>query len=392
MVLAIQSHASVKMADTQIKPEIKLDPAVSTPTDMADIEEYEDDHDLVIPQPPSEDGPQAWLVKVPKYIWKAWNDIYRNAPEDGGNVEIGKMRVYHAKDGEDPNKPRTQILLSPGVPQHLDLPKTYNVDIDTVGYSNHIVFSEKDLPGHQRNTYSRNKSRLSQLQKPRGIPLKSERYGTSSTTKPGTYRTAIPKQTALAPMIQHVADATPEQDKSYYDHFKKTYEAQTKPRSTVKYTAGIDRNLLKQSGASHLSAFTQTSRPTATLLSGRKPPPKEKAVRISQEALLDAIHKCFRRYKYWSLKALRNELRQPEAYIKSTLENVATLVRSGDFAMNYQLKPEFANIAEGVDVKEETAVVKSEEEESDVGVGVEESEMEMDGDDLEGDDVEFEDV
>lgn len=385
------------MADTQVKPEIKLDPA-GPPPDMADLEEFEDDFDLHIPPPPGPDGngPQAWLVKVPKYIWEAWNEISRNAPDEG-TVEIGKMRVYATAPGEDPTKPRTQVVLSPGVYQHVELPKTYNLDIKTVGYSNTVVFSEKDLPGHHHNNNNRNyarsfsKSRTSQLQKPRGIPPKSERYASTTTSnKPGTYRTAIPKQTALAPLIYHVADAGPEQDASYYAHFNKLYQASLKPKKATHFHAGIDRGLIMQTGASHLNAFGLTSRPPGAG-TVRKPPPKEKAVRISQEALLDRLYQCFRRYKYWSLKALRNELRQPEAFIKSTLESIATLVRSGDFAMNYVLRPEYAGMAEGAEVKEETALVGSADE-----LMVEESEMEMEGllgsAEGEGEDVEFEDV
>ncbi|KAF2480602.1 transcription initiation factor IIF, beta subunit-domain-containing protein [Neohortaea acidophila] len=386
------------MADTQAKPEIKVDPASSTPKAMTDVEEFEDDVDLYIPPPPQPqgDGPQAWLVKVPKYIWNAWAEIYRNAPDDGGNVEIGKMVVYEPKPGEE--APKTQIRLTPGVYQHVDLPKTYNLDIKTTGYSNTIVFSEKDLPGHRSGRpqpYSSRHSKAQQFQKSRGIPSKADRYG--KPVKPGTYRTAIPKQTALAPLIYHVADAAPEEDASYFAYFKKQYEEQLKPKKTTTFFAGIDRSL--HPAASHLNAFPSfglSSRPGAR---GKKAAPKEKAVRMSQEALLDRIYQCFRRYKYWSLKALRIELRQPEVYIKQTLEGVAVLMRSGDFAMNYVLKPEYQAMinpqgedGEGkAEPKEETAMVKSE---------AEESEMEMDGgvelgsEDDDDDDLgeEFEDV
>lgn len=61
---------------------------------------------------------------------------------------------------------------------------------------------------------------------------------------------------------------------------------------------------------------------------------------MPQNELLDLIYQCFREYRYWPFKNLKARLRQPEAYLKQTLEMVAHLVKSGDFAMTWELKPE----------------------------------------------------
>lgn len=72
-----------------------------------------------------------------------------------------------------------------------------------------------------------------------------------------------------------------------------------------------------------------------------KPRPQEnKTTRMPQNELLDLIYQCFREHKYWPFSALKARLNQPEAYLKQTLEMVAHLVRSGDFAMTWELKPE----------------------------------------------------
>jgi transcription initiation factor TFIIF subunit beta len=63
--------------------------------------------------------------------------------------------------------------------------------------------------------------------------------------------------------------------------------------------------------------------------------------------LLDLIHDCFKKYEYWPLKVLKNELKQPEAYLKQTLERVAHLVRQGPHAMTWQIKPEFKSSVVG---------------------------------------------
>ena len=79
---------------------------------------------------------------------------------------------------------------------------------------------------------------------------------------------------------------------------------------------------------------------------------------MPQNELLDLIYNCFRRHKYWPFKSLKAELKQPEAYLKQTLEIVAHLVKSGDFAMTWELKPEAreSNYADAMayrDAKEE---------------------------------------
>lgn len=81
-------------------------------------------------------------------------------------------------------------------------------------------------------------------------------------------------------------------------------------------------------------SFQQATRPV-------KPKAQEnKTTRMPQNELLDLIYQCFREYKYWPFKNLKARLRQPEAYLKQTLEMVAHLVKAGDFAMTWELKPE----------------------------------------------------
>jgi len=65
-----------------------------------------------------------------------------------------------------------------------------------------------------------------------------------------------------------------------------------------------------------------------------------KAARIPQNELMDKIFACFRRFNYWSMRALRTELQQPEAYLRETLDRVAVLARSGRFTGQWSLKDE----------------------------------------------------
>jgi transcription initiation factor TFIIF subunit beta len=69
-----------------------------------------------------------------------------------------------------------------------------------------------------------------------------------------------------------------------------------------------------------------------------------KTTRMAENELFDQINRCFSEYNYWSMKGLRARLRQPEAYLRETLDKVAILVRTGPFSNLYTLKPEFREL------------------------------------------------
>jgi transcription initiation factor TFIIF subunit beta len=71
---------------------------------------------------------------------------------------------------------------------------------------------------------------------------------------------------------------------------------------------------------------------------------ENKATRWPENQLLDAIARCFSEHKYWSVKAFRGRIQQPEAYLRETLDKIALLHRSGTFANHWSLKPEYEGI------------------------------------------------
>lgn len=364
------------MADvkSEIKPEIKLDPADS-PTTLADIDEFEDDTDLIFPNPQQQHR-GAWLVKVSGDMWKAWNDIYQNQPDDA-QIEVGKLRVYMPKPGEEDQK--VQILLNDDFEQHKPLPKVWNLEMKSTSYANTVVFSEKDLDRHRAKQIGNTRNLAAG--KPSGIPGKSDRYG---PRKPGSYRTAIPKQTMLAPPVKNEAVAKPVEDQSSLDFFKRQYNAAFEESRKTKFINRVDKGQLHPGAASTGFTFGSiTSKPGKGL---KKKEPKEKNVRMPEDQLLDALQECFRQYPYWSITALRQHLRQPDVWIKEVLEKIAVLIRSGQFHGNYKLNDNTARLLniQDMELKEEAAPVQSEME-SDQGTG---DEMGDDDDDM-GD---FEDV
>ena len=90
-------------------------------------------------------------------------------------------------------------------------------------------------------------------------------------------------------------------------------------------------------GRSVATGFDNWIQPTAD----KRKPQDQKAARMPKNELIDALFACFREYPYWPIKALKEKLNQPEAYLKSTLEEIANLRKSGKFALKWCLKPEY---------------------------------------------------
>jgi transcription initiation factor TFIIF subunit beta len=66
-----------------------------------------------------------------------------------------------------------------------------------------------------------------------------------------------------------------------------------------------------------------------------------KHARWPENRLLDAIAECFSAHNYWPIKALRERIPQPEAFIREGLDKIAVLNRTGRFANCWSLKPAY---------------------------------------------------
>ena len=219
------------------------------------------------------------------------------------------------------------------------------------------------------------------------------------------------EHTALAGAIKHEINCLPIENEEYTRLMAEKALQDAKPKKETKFLSGMGSNPSNLLAPGTLGAsgdfggfivsiiiaglMTSTDRVQRTGASHRAKAQDHKAARIPQNELLDLIYDCFKRYGYWSMKALKAELNQPEAYLKSTLEKVAELVKSGRFAMTWTLKSEnkidqYANL-EGVEELAPDAGFGGDGandlfDENDEGGGM------MTGDDEDEDDVKMEDV
>lgn len=130
-------------------------------------------------------------------------------------------------------------------------------------------------------------------------------------------------------------------------------QEQVTPKNTTQI---IDRftvtsNVVQVGTTQATKAFETFIKDTRTQT--KKAKAEAKTARMPENELLDKIFQCFRQYNYWSLKALRSAIPQPEVYLRSTLEKVADLHKSGRFANNWSLKAEHQDI--GAQAMAETA-------------------------------------
>jgi len=248
------------------------------------------------------------------------------------------------------------------LPQAEGIQKEYilrrqNVNPDQTPFAvqNTFLFTEKDLPGHrdrghllfnQNQTHGR--SYLYEQTK-----RDAKKRANRKKWEPYTRKT-IPKHTAIAGRVRDEFNCLPVENAEYQRISEARAREAFKPKRETKFIPKVTGKMLqpKNIGPFDKSSFIQV--PKASKFRGQD----NKTARMPHNELLDLIYGCFRKHKYWPFKTLRAELRQPEAYLKQTLEEVAHLVKSGDFAMTWELKPEAreSNYADALayrDAKEE---------------------------------------
>ena len=96
---------------------------------------------------------------------------------------------------------------------------------------------------------------------------------------------------------------------------------------------------------------------------------------MDQTELMDRLFESFGEYEYWSLKAFKERLRQPESYLKEVLPMIADLVRSGPFSGQYRLRDENRARASELQVKEEAAPENDDDQDDNNNTGDDDAQM-----------------
>ncbi|KAH7270220.1 transcription initiation factor IIF, beta subunit-domain-containing protein [Fusarium redolens] len=333
------------MADSFIKqePYIKPDPEASgSPAQVDEEDLYEDAGDLEFYDKNAGAFEQLYLARVPRYMWEAWSKLTERLGDDD-EIQIGTLRTWNEQKPDGSADTKLRMLLSANCPEHQVLPREYDLVVQEHNVSNHFIFSEEDLPGFKARSKARQEAAnagipASLLRQKQGNSNGAERpsYDRRSRYQP-YYRKAVPKKTKIFGKIHYDVRVEPhgkdEEERVLQQKILDAEANKSKVRIISRHAASAVVNPGTTRAAEFGDSFIKNIAGTA------KPKKGEvfKAARIPENQLLDLIFECFRQYQYWSVKALRQKLQQPEQYLRQVLEKIAVLNKSGRFANQYCL-------------------------------------------------------
>ncbi|KAI0394751.1 transcription initiation factor IIF, beta subunit-domain-containing protein [Xylariaceae sp. FL0594] len=352
--------ASVK-TEPAIKqePTIKTDPAIKPDPDaihdadggVSDDDLYEDAGDLEFADFDPATNPAATglaLTHVPKYLYNAWAGM-----DDDEEIRIGTVRRWTevGKDGRQIEK--MALLLDHKNPNHQTVPKEYTLDTKDDHLVNTYLFTEQDLPGFKSRSQGANndiplqlRRRQEQQQQQQRLEEKPQAEGGVKKNKwQPRYKKAIPKKTTLAGKFSHEINCLPVWTEETKYILRTMNDDAMKPKVSTSIINSFDPSGIIQAGA-HVQndKFSNLVR-TVPDPKKTKKQKEEKAARLPQSELRDRIFNCYEQFAYWSLKAFKQTLNQPEAWLRENLEELAVLHKSGRFANHWELKPEYKRVS-----------------------------------------------
>ncbi|KAF2096550.1 hypothetical protein NA57DRAFT_78154 [Rhizodiscina lignyota] len=305
---------------------IKDEPAdVGTPmSTMSEEVEEEDTGELSMPKDEAS-NPGVFLTRVPKELWQVLSDTTVSQDEP---IQVGSIKVWDKGNGQQ----EMRLYLKYDLPG-LDLvPKDYEMNVTNMEPQNTFLFTEKDLPGYRPGIYNHRGGQRTGVQKRSNFRS----------------RRSIPKKTALAGYSRHEFMLHPIENEEYRRIQRVKREAEF---AAAQAEANIIENEDTRENAQDAAAGQWRAFTGAKQRSGQQQAKRQlnKAERLPENVLFEKLFGCFRQYAYWNFKSLVRAVHQPEAYVKETLNKIAVLVKSGQFANTYMLAAQYR---ESLDMQE----------------------------------------
>ncbi|KAK2591324.1 hypothetical protein QQS21_010977 [Conoideocrella luteorostrata] len=356
------------MADSNfVKADPEEDKIMPPAMPMEEDDMFEDAGDLEFydKTTPGNSFETLYLARVPKYMWNSWLQIAERLGDDD-EIQIGTLRTWNEPqpdatvEGGTRDVTKLRMLLNSNCPEHQSLPREYDLDILDREVKNHFIFSEEDLPGYKAKNKERSEAAAAGI--PQSLLRQRQNQGAERTPRPFDrrarnqpyYRKAIPKRTKVFGKVHYDVRVEPrniqEEERLLAKQMFEAEHTKTKLQIISRNSASSIINPGAAGSATWGGNFIKNAAPTVKAKKGEV----FKAARIPKNQLLDLIFDCFRQYQFWSMKALRQKLEQPDSYLRQVLEEVAVLHKSGRFANHYGLNDAYKDKA-GNDAKEEAA-------------------------------------
>ncbi|KAI9669094.1 MAG: hypothetical protein M1831_000686 [Alyxoria varia] len=318
--MAMASAAGIK--DEEATVDLSMIKDEDSPLPM-DEDEYEETGELEFPEQPQE----AWLTRIPQMLHEEWSDIEHDTLTE---VRIGYLRTYK-------NSNKRILILEDGNGRHKnpDVQLNYRFSFAKDNVDNTFIFSEKDLPGYKKR--AKEKASGGEKKDTNGV---KDSTGVDKSKRYQQFKRAIPKQASLIASVNKEAQCVAMDDLATRKVMKDraTRDAY---HGQVEHWNGDPRQFASASSRTNKAedAFGDIIRGTAPTKAKSKAKAQEnKAVRMDKRELIDKLFGCFDRYTYWSMKALKQELKQPENWLKEVLQDIAEMAREGAFTNTWYLK------------------------------------------------------
>lgn len=324
----------------QNQPKQEEDDGVSL---LSDPEDYLDENES-LDMNLSHGNQKVWFVKLPRYLAEKWTN-----PDNLNGQQLGQVKIRQNPATNGKRKLEVKLVLNDS-PDFESIPHEYDLSILNTQVHNSYVFSEENL--------KRFKQEVTEVaEMPNAPELPDFDRDDSNNDRPSYYRVqkngesekvipfvkTIPKKTNLVGKIVHDCQIVPlKSDRRYAQMLAKRQNMPlTEKRPKVTFLNEIPGVVQSQAGPSitgrSTSLFLKSSSAAKNKADGR-------AIRMPKKDLLDLLFRLFEEYEYWSMKGLKERTRQPETYLKESLELIANLIKKGPYTSKYNLKPEYRRL------------------------------------------------
>lgn len=319
----------VSLSPTSPNAQVKPDPAKQEINDNDDL--YEDSFDLDT----TNQHERLMLVRLPEYLMER----LRKGEQELTGADLGKVLIPQGP-GADPKKLR--VLLNPQVELLKPLPHRYALNVVHNDVKNIYVMREQEVKRKRKTEELAGTS-------PEGDNLGGAGAGGAGASASGEdseasqFRRA--KRTALIGHAVNECALVADMSDPNYNFVLQQRKLMELPQAE-RQTTLLD-SMAGVGGAKYGATLRQQKD------AWRKPAQKRhalratgdgRATRLERNALLDLLFKAFEEQPYWTVKQLRERTRQPEVYLRSTLDSIAVLIKRGPYAMKYGLREEYKHL------------------------------------------------
>lgn len=290
---------------------------------------------------------KVWLVKLPRYLAERWTN-----PANLNGQQLGQVKIRQNNKPVNGKKKLEVKLVLNDSPETEDIPHEYDLSILNTQVHNSYVFSEENLKRFKQEVTEigdmPDQPELPELDKnesPRRPNkfFRVQKNGPDGEKKYIPFVKTIPKKTNLVGKIVHDCQIVPLKNDSRYAQMllKRQNMPLTQERPKVTFLNEIPGVVQSQAGPSLTGKSTSLFLKSTT---GPKSKTEGRAIRMPKKDLLDLLFRLFEEYEYWSMKGLKERTRQPETYLKESLESIANLNKKGPYTSKYNLKPEYKRL------------------------------------------------